>query len=494
MKQKVFKKIIVAFILIMIVLIGFLSRIYKAGTYPLWSDEAETVINSQQILNGELPNGYYKGEPSFENFIKIPAPALEKKYAYLDKNYNGLKYERNKGWLTYYLLAGWLKLFGFSAFNARLPFIIISTFSILALFFLVKELYGKKIGLISGLLYAVNLPLIEYNRMCRYYSLMILLNLLCLYFFLKLFKTRKTIYYYLTTFSLVGLFHTHIVAFFGTALFILVAWFYYRMGKFNKTVVMNIIILLLLTLPWLILVKFWVNIDTHFSGGFKIIWLLNCFLIIFLIYYINALVNIIFKKRHQISFKNISFLNLFYVIYIFITVLLIPEESAGYRLLLPVFVLMNASLIYCLSLIINKSRRFLLMFAVLAIIIIYVYLTMSSIGVRNVYRPYWVNKARDYLLEQKVPAETQIFMRNQWQALSILVPNQVQLFETVREEYIKSLKEFYLFALNNNKEICLLLPKFKCDSADKNYQNIAKNCSYEYLGDGLFVFHCNQKP
>lgn len=490
MKKELFNKIIIAFILVMIIFIGFLSRIYKAGTYPLWSDEAETVINSRQILNGEPPNGYYKGEPLFENFIDIPAPLSDFKYAYVDRNYLGSKYENNKGWLTYYLLAGWQRLVGFSTFNIRLLFIIISAFSTLVLFLIAKELYGKTIGLMASFLYAINPALAEYERMCRYYALIVLFVFLCLYFFIKLCQSKRHLYYYLLSGSLILLFHTHVISFAAVAFFIIAHWFFLKKEKFNGHLCASLIIFLFFTAPWLIFVKFWVNIPLHNSWKWKIAWLLCCFLIIYAVYFINTIKNLIFGARNKIELSQLSFLEIFAIIYVFLSVLLIPGESMHHRLLLPVFALLNILLVVYFKRLFFEKRRNYLTILIILLIINGILIWVVKVNYRPLYRPQWVWQIKNYLEEEGVSDDVPIYLRNYYQSLSVYIPNKVILIDVLRQKFLDEIKEESYFFIKRN-DFCIWADQDKCKVEDSAYRNIIKTCPFKQINDDVGVYHCN---
>jgi len=109
-------------LLILIIAFGIFLRTININRYLTWQDEAETIINSIQVIEDGYPHGYFKGKPMFESisFIKINDPI----YRYASANYYGSKYENNKGWLTYYYLAPFIKTFGVSETSTRLPFLL----------------------------------------------------------------------------------------------------------------------------------------------------------------------------------------------------------------------------------------------------------------------------------------------------------------------------------------------------------------------------------
>src|SRR3989344_6630942 len=72
------------------------------------------------------------------------------------------------------LLKGWLQFFPVNEVTARLPGAIIGSFSILAFYFLAKEMFGKAIGLWAGFFMAVSALHVDYCQEAKYYPLMLL--------------------------------------------------------------------------------------------------------------------------------------------------------------------------------------------------------------------------------------------------------------------------------------------------------------------------------
>ena len=77
----------------LIIVLGFCLRYINIGKHILWVDEAETVINTIQVIEDGYPHGYFKGQPIHENisYIKIEDPV----YRYASTNYYGSKYENS---------------------------------------------------------------------------------------------------------------------------------------------------------------------------------------------------------------------------------------------------------------------------------------------------------------------------------------------------------------------------------------------------------------
>ncbi|MBI4091285.1 glycosyltransferase family 39 protein [candidate division WWE3 bacterium] len=71
----------------------------------------------------------------------------------------------------------------------RTPFAIFGLLSVLVLYLLVKELYGKRVALVSALLFSVNGFFVAFSRIAQYQSVNYFFFLLAFYFFIRLSKT-----------------------------------------------------------------------------------------------------------------------------------------------------------------------------------------------------------------------------------------------------------------------------------------------------------------
>jgi len=90
-----------------------------------------------------------------------------------------------RGPLYSYLLAFFLLITGKSLFLVRLLQAIIASFSAILVFFLGREVFSKKVGIISGLVYAAYGTIIFYEAMLLIPVIFIFLNLLAVYLLLK---------------------------------------------------------------------------------------------------------------------------------------------------------------------------------------------------------------------------------------------------------------------------------------------------------------------
>ncbi len=86
---------------------------------------------------------------------------------------------------------------GNSEFITRLPFAVAGFVSIFLLYFLIRDLYGKRVALVASLLFSFNGLFVAFSRIAQYQSFTYFFYLLSLYLFLKLKQSNKIIFLYL---------------------------------------------------------------------------------------------------------------------------------------------------------------------------------------------------------------------------------------------------------------------------------------------------------
>lgn len=113
------------------------------------------------------------------------------------------------------LLHFWIKLFGIEPFSVRFMSVVFASITAIVLFFIGKNFFSFKTGLITSLLYTFSNYHIFYAREARAYPLFILLTCLCLFYFLSLYKNPKSRkYLILLTLSQTLIIYTHFFGFF----------------------------------------------------------------------------------------------------------------------------------------------------------------------------------------------------------------------------------------------------------------------------------------
>ena len=88
--------------------------------------------------------------------------------------------------LYHIVLLFWTRVFGFSEVILRLPSVLFTLLSMVVTYFIGRDFFSKKIGLISALLFAVSPLSIYYSQEARMYALAVLFASLSFYFFLHL--------------------------------------------------------------------------------------------------------------------------------------------------------------------------------------------------------------------------------------------------------------------------------------------------------------------
>lgn len=143
------------FILGIILVAGFLLRIYKLSSQSIWLDEAYSIYHSQQDFIHAIS-------------FKDTSPAL-----------------------YYVLLHLWIKLTGTSAFSVRLLSVFFGTASVFIIYLLGAHIFNKKVGIYSALLVSFSPLHIYFSQEARTYSLFFALTLLSMYFYSKLNKVTS---------------------------------------------------------------------------------------------------------------------------------------------------------------------------------------------------------------------------------------------------------------------------------------------------------------
>ncbi|MEK6899990.1 MAG: glycosyltransferase family 39 protein, partial [Nanoarchaeota archaeon] len=140
------------FILIAIVLFGFLLRLNDLGKEGYWMDEIITIKHAQE---------------------KSPLGVIEKV-----GQYEGAPFGH------YLLLHYWIEIFDINEISTRMLSVIFGTLSIIAMFFVGRLLFGDRIGLVSSMLLATSMLQVLYSRETRLYAMYTFLSLLATYFFI----------------------------------------------------------------------------------------------------------------------------------------------------------------------------------------------------------------------------------------------------------------------------------------------------------------------
>ena len=174
-----------SFVLLLILGLGLLVRIYGLGSVPygFHIDEVKAGLNAYSILT--------TGKDDKGNFIPM--------------YYDSFGDFRPTG--VMYLIIPSIMVFGRSVFATRLPVAIIGALTVLPLFFLVDEVFGKKqrrLALLSALMLALNPWHIITSRATSESIVAVFLVLLGLLFLIKLRRNARLFYLILAVLCLTG--------------------------------------------------------------------------------------------------------------------------------------------------------------------------------------------------------------------------------------------------------------------------------------------------
>lgn len=169
--------------LLAVLVTGVAMRLYRLDSWSLYADEIYSV---------------YRARLPVMELITVPLT--------IDSHPPGY----------YLLLHYWMELFGTSTFDVRTLTVSLAALTLVGIYWLGKELYDDRVGLIAALLYAVSTFYVHFGRVARMYSLVTFLTICSWYGFVRLQKgsRRATVGYLLATTLLV---YTHVYAVFVIA-------------------------------------------------------------------------------------------------------------------------------------------------------------------------------------------------------------------------------------------------------------------------------------
>ncbi|MFC1651677.1 glycosyltransferase family 39 protein [Patescibacteria group bacterium] len=218
-------------LVILIITLGTFLRFYQLDETPLgvYPDEAANGTNANQIAAGE----------NFKVFFED----------------NG-----GREGLYIYLVAGMFKLFGSSVWTLHATSAVIGILTLILFYFLAKELFGRKIGLIALFLFSISTWHITFSRDGFRGILVPLVTVGFLYFLIKAYRSKKTIFWILSGAFLGAGIYTYI-AFRMIPLILLLLFLYYyfvqknpfwRTKIFKKGILIFLISTFIVATPFLV--------------------------------------------------------------------------------------------------------------------------------------------------------------------------------------------------------------------------------------------------
>jgi len=207
-------------VLILLIIIGFILRIWNLGELSFWGDEVLTTTASYNFIT--------KGT------FMLPS---------------GLPYERSI--LNLFFVSSSIKLFGLNEFAARFPSVIFGTLSLPLMYFFCKNiLHNKKIGLLACMIIAFNAFEIVISRQARMYSQFQFFLILTFYSFYEGFENENEKMKYIFFLSLLSLLLSYII---GGVVLISLCFYILLRGKdwikekiFKKDIIIPAFILILI--------------------------------------------------------------------------------------------------------------------------------------------------------------------------------------------------------------------------------------------------------
>ncbi len=143
--------------LLAIIAVAAYLRFAQLGVPSLWVDELNFVYAGKSIVAGEEP--------------RFPSGNLNKR-AMLFAEAVGLSF----------------RVFGVNEFGARFPSAVFGVLSVIAIFFIARDLFGRNVGLLSAFLLTFSHLCIGWSRLARMYTLFQLLYVIGAYAFYKGFE------------------------------------------------------------------------------------------------------------------------------------------------------------------------------------------------------------------------------------------------------------------------------------------------------------------
>jgi mannosyltransferase len=145
-------------IVLFIIVVGFLLRIYRIDDQSVWYDEAFSLTVSRLPL-AEMTDQLIR------DFCQPP--------------------------LHYYMLHVWFELFGFGAFQARLLSAVFGTLAIVMIYLFARYLFDPKTAFLSAILLAVSQLAVMYSQEARPYALFLFLVLCSSYSFVRALQEKN---------------------------------------------------------------------------------------------------------------------------------------------------------------------------------------------------------------------------------------------------------------------------------------------------------------
>lgn len=473
-----------------ILLIGLVLRIQHIKSEMLWQDEAETVIQSLQVLSDGYPNGTFRGAPIYETGSTIAAKN-NSIFAYANSNFYPSNIEKRKGWVTYFFLAPFIKIFGVNELSARLPFVAVSLATII-LIYLFSEcfLISRRLGLLAAFLYAINFPAFVFEGEARYYSLESLFLIGGLYFIYRWSKELKISHLYWFFVFLFFEFNTHLVA----CLCLLIFWLYLykkKRGHWNvfreKGVALPLAVFTTLSFIWFIAVRFWDNFASPGSMVFRN--LLNGFAIVILILGLIKLSQYLNRKLRWRLFDQSekSFLISFILTGLTLSIFISSSNfiRSYYPFLAPLTILLVAYLAD-----INKNRPQIIKFITVLLLLIFPIIFLMFGGGWIRLSANWLKPGIAYL---KSSDYSSLPVYSSYQDLPLRLYDNIKALPAwpIKESYFNDLSRGFILFLNTRQDWHNQVILTSSESVSKlNFGKRLQFCHKKILSNSTYLYYC----
>lgn len=412
--------------------------------------------------------------------------------------------------LSFLFLHFWIKLFGEGEKIVRISSLIFSIASIAATYFIGKEIFSKKTGLLAAFFMSLSFFQVFYSAEAKMYSLFQFLALCSIYFFWKVLNENKKINWIFYTASSLLLIYTHIFAWLILIfqnIFLLIYRKDYAKIK-NKILAINLLILTFF-FTWFIpkiqtfefsdLTNAWYfktnynTLSNILSIGQRIIDLiyetapnklleLPLVILIILLGISAFLLHIKNNRNNEFTFlfhltKPLLFVSLWMAIPLIMLFLFFPSGTSKY------VIFVGPALYLLIARGINKLK---LKPEIIISIILFISLAIFSNtfnNIKNTKQAYVWNKVAEYISKEEKPED------------KIILHSFVGIFEF--RQYYKgknSYEGFYIFDNNDELDKMILRRNWNTVILEKDYPNVdkkMKTATSEYKR--IFLIEKNQQ-
>ena len=193
------KKNVLLLTLFLIMIIGVIPRFYHLGYENVWIDECFSLKEAERLS-------------FWDALISIKEENTNPPFSFLFIRY-------------------WIMIFGDSDFRIRFPFALMGTISIIVIYFVGKELFNSKVGLVSSIIMSLSMVHVLYSQEARPYAIFTLTTLLSLLYYIRIMKYgkfREYTYYIIPTIIFL---YTHYFSIFTLFMQNIVFFLYYKRFK-----------------------------------------------------------------------------------------------------------------------------------------------------------------------------------------------------------------------------------------------------------------------